>query len=122
MTDASGTDKSSLNAYWSRAAADLLTALSGTPAGLSAAEARARLERGGPNALKPFHRDSALRLFLAQFTNPLVLILIFAAVVSAIAGEWTDAVIVVPVNGRRERSNLLFLGIISRLLRLPRLG
>ena len=38
---------------------------------------------------------SALRLFIAQFTSPLVLILIFAAIISAIAGEWTDAIIVI---------------------------
>jgi magnesium-transporting ATPase (P-type) len=97
MTDKSKTTNSPLNDYWSRTAADLLAALGGTPAGLGAAEARARLERTGPNALKPLRRDTALRLFLNQFTNPLVLILIFAAIVSAIAGEWTDAVIVVVI-------------------------
>jgi len=73
MTDASGTKKFSMNAYWSRTAADLLETLRGAPDGLSTAEARARLARAGPNALKPRRRDSPLRLFLAQFTNPLVL-------------------------------------------------
>jgi Mg2+-importing ATPase len=97
MMDKSKTNDSSLNAYWSRPAADLLAQLRTPPAGLSPDEARARLKRAGPNALKPHRRDSALRSFLAQFANPLVLILIFAAVVSAIAGEWTDAVIVVVI-------------------------
>ncbi len=36
-------------------------------------------------------------LFLNQFKSPLVLILIVAAIVSAILGEWTDAVIVLAV-------------------------
>jgi Mg2+-importing ATPase len=47
--------------------------------------------------LKPRRHDTALRSFIAQFTSPLVLILVFAAVVSAIAGEWTDAAIVVAI-------------------------
>ena len=55
------------------------------------------MQRVGPNVLAPRRRDTALRSFLAQFTSPLVLILIFAAVVSAIAGEWTDARIVVVI-------------------------
>ncbi len=36
-------------------------------------------------------------LFLNQFKSPLVLILIFAAIVSAFVREWTDAVIVLAV-------------------------
>ncbi len=34
---------------------------------------------------------------MRQFKSPLVLILIFAAIVSAFVGEWTDAVIVLAV-------------------------
>jgi Mg2+-importing ATPase len=58
-------------------------------------EARVRLQQVGPNVLKPRRHDTALRSFLAQFSSPLVLILIFAAIISAIAGEWTDAIIVI---------------------------
>jgi len=85
------------SAYWSRLAADLLAELHGAPDGLSTTEAQARLQQVGPNVLKPRRHDSALRSFIAQFTSPLVLILVFAAVVSAIAGEWTDAAIVVVI-------------------------
>ena len=83
--------------YWSRPAAEVLEELGGTPDGLNAAEAQARLERVGPNALAPRRRASALAAFLRQFRSPLVLILIFAAAVSAIAGEWTDAAIVIVI-------------------------
>ena len=86
-----------IDAYWSRPAADLLAELHSAPDGLSTAEAQERLQQVGPNVLKPRRRDTALRSFIAQFTSPLVLILIFAAVVSAIAGEWTDAAIVVVI-------------------------
>jgi P-type Mg2+ transporter len=83
--------------YWSRPAADILAELGGTPEGLNTAEALARLERMGPNALAPRRRATALTTFLRQFGSPLVLILIFAAAVAAIAGEWTDAVIVIVI-------------------------
>ncbi len=97
MPDAPVPSETSNPAYWSRPAADLLAELRSAPEGLSTADAQARLRQAGPNALKPRRRDSALRAFLTQFANPLILILIFAAVVSAIAGEWTDAVIVVVI-------------------------
>jgi Mg2+-importing ATPase len=83
--------------YWSRPSADVLAELDGTPDGLNAAEARARLQRFGPNALAPRRRATALTTFLRQFRSPLVLILVFAATVSAIVADWTDASIVIVI-------------------------
>ena len=85
------------DAYWSYSSTDLFTKLQSTSNGLSSADAQKRLQQVGHNLLKPRRHDTALRSFLAQFTSPLVLILVFAAVVSAIVGEWTDAVIVVAI-------------------------
>ena len=42
-------------------------------------------------------KNTALGLLLSQFKSPLVLILIFASIVSAFVGEWTDAIIVLAV-------------------------
>jgi Mg2+-importing ATPase len=97
MTDEPVTSGTSNPAYWSRPAADLLAELHSSPDGLSASEAQERLRQAGPNVLKPRRHDSALRSFLAQIANPLILILIFAAVISSIAGEWTDAAIVIVI-------------------------
>jgi Mg2+-importing ATPase len=97
MTEIPATTETSTAAYWSRPTADLLAELRSTPDGLSTTEARERLQQVGPNVLKPRRHETVLRSFLAQFTSPLVLILIFAAVVSAIASEWTDAVIVIVI-------------------------
>ena len=97
MTETPLTTGTSTSAYWSRQVADLLGELHSTPDGLSTTEARERLQQVGPNVLKPRRHDTALRSFIAQFTSPLVLILIFAAIISAIAGEWTDAIIVVVI-------------------------
>src|SRR4051812_7381679 len=52
--------------------------------GLTGAEARARLERGGPNRLAAQPPVPAWRKFLAQFTDLLVILLLIATAVSAV--------------------------------------
>jgi P-type Ca2+ transporter type 2C len=59
-------------------------------AGLSPAEAAARLAQHGPNELEEQGGVSPLRLLLAQFSNTMVLILIAAAVVSGFLGKVTE--------------------------------
>jgi Mg2+-importing ATPase len=83
--------------YWSLPIDRLLSQLRSTPQGLSTADACQRLEHFGPNALKAHERATALVAFLNQFKNPLVLILVFAAVISAFMQEWTDAAIVLVI-------------------------
>ncbi len=84
-------------AYWSLAPGQLLSVLRSAGNGLQPADAEGRLKQYGANALQAQRRASALGLFLNQFKSPLVLILIFAATVSAFVREWTDAVIVLAV-------------------------
>jgi Mg2+-importing ATPase len=84
-------------AYWSLLSEDLLSSLRSSAGGLQQAEADGRLKRYGPNALRAQRPTTVLRLLLSQFKSPLVLILVFAAIVSAFLGEWTDAVIVLAV-------------------------
>jgi len=86
-----------LEAYWSMPAEQVLAALEASPQGLSRAEAAERLERYGHNALREERRATPLTLLLRQFRSPLVLVLIAAAAVSAVVGEWTDAAIVLAV-------------------------
>jgi Mg2+-importing ATPase len=90
-------DRMALAAYWSITPEQLLTGLGTAPNGLSQADAERRLQQYGPNALKAGSQATALGLLLNQFKSPLVLILVVAAVISAIAGEWPDAVIVLAV-------------------------
>ncbi|HMN26993.1 MAG TPA: HAD-IC family P-type ATPase, partial [Caldilineaceae bacterium] len=80
--------------FWSQPLDSLLAALNSTPAGLSAEDARRRLQQFGPNVLKVRRQMTAVGLFLNQFKSPLVLILVFGATVSALAHEWSDAAIV----------------------------
>ena len=83
--------------WWSQTPADLLVALGSRPAGLSAVEAGARLAAVGPNVLGKQPKVAAWRLFLGQLRSPLVLILLFASLVSVVAREWTDAVVIMVI-------------------------
>ena len=74
-----------------QSAADVLAALSADEHGLSRQQARQRLLQCGANALPRPRPAAAWRLFLRQFLNPLVYILLFAAALSIILREWTDA-------------------------------
>jgi Mg2+-importing ATPase len=62
--------------------------------GLTAQEAEARLGRFGPNELAATRHHSLLSDLLHVFMNPLVLILLIAAVASAFLGEKVDAGII----------------------------
>ena len=81
---------------WSRSDADLLRDLATRPAGLSRDEAsRRRALR--PNGQPVRRVGNAVRVLLQQFKSPLVLILVFAAVVSVLTRDWIDAAIVLVI-------------------------
>lgn len=75
----------------------LLTELHTARTGLSQADAKRRLQQVGPNSINAANQSTTFGLLLSQFKSPLVLILVFAAIVSAIAGEWPDALIVIAI-------------------------
>ena len=65
--------------------------------GLSSAEANARLEKYGPNKLKEQKKDSPLKLFLSQFLDVLIFMLIIAAIASYMIGNHLDAIVILVV-------------------------
>lgn len=69
----------------------------GTADGLSSGEAAARLARVGANVLPKPKRTSLLAVFLGQFRNPLIYLLLAAALVSVAIGEATDAILILAV-------------------------
>jgi Mg2+-importing ATPase len=83
--------------FWSETAESLFERLRSRASGLSADEAAARLREHGPNALRPPARLAPLRLLLRQFASPLVAILMFAALIAALVGDWTDAAMVLAI-------------------------
>jgi P-type Ca2+ transporter type 2C len=68
-----------------------------TVSGLTTEEAEARLSRFGPNKLKGKPKKSWIRLFFAQLKDMLIYVLLGAAVVTVIVGEFVDAVIILAV-------------------------
>lgn len=85
------------NAYWAQDAAGLLSALATSARGLSAAQAAERLARHGPNVIEEQREVAAVRLLLHQFASPLVLILVFGAVISLFVRDWVDAAIILAI-------------------------
>ncbi len=62
---------------------EVLQSLGVDGSGLTAAQARERLEKYGPNKLKEGEKPTLLQRFLAQLKDPMLIILLIAAAVSA---------------------------------------
>ncbi|MET3649200.1 Mg2+-importing ATPase [Phyllobacterium ifriqiyense] len=71
-----------------------MSELTTTAKGLSSIQARNRLTAVGPNSFTDVSATTAIRTLARQFRSPLVLILIFAAGMSALVGEGHEAVII----------------------------
>ena len=83
---------------WHALAVDkVLKILESRPSGLSAEEARKRVEVYGPNELRREKKKGKIQIFIGQFKNVLVAILILAAALSAIIGEITDSVVILAI-------------------------
>jgi Mg2+-importing ATPase len=83
--------------YWSVPAANLTQELKTTPRGLTSDEARERIIRFGPNLLTVKGRSDAISILLSQFKSPIILILIFASVLSIFLRDATDAIIILVI-------------------------
>jgi Mg2+-importing ATPase len=83
--------------FWNRDAMSVAAELRTGIAGLTSAEAQARLQRYGANATEEDARTVPHRLLARQFASPLVLILVFGALVSMFLHEWVDASIILIV-------------------------
>ncbi|RUT45296.1 cation-translocating P-type ATPase [Paenibacillus anaericanus] len=65
--------------------------------GLTTEEAKSRLEQYGPNKLEGKPKKSMILLFFAQLKDMLIYVLLGAAVVTLIIGEFIDALIILAV-------------------------
>ena len=68
--------------------------------GLSADDALERLNRYGPNTLEQHKKDSLSKRLLTQLKDPMILVLLAAAVLSLLASkfeDWLDAVIILVI-------------------------
>jgi len=86
-----GLDQPPLHA---RSADEALRALDTTAHGLGTAEAARRLAAHGPNRLAEVPSPSVLARLLRQFNNLLLMVLMAAAVVTALIGHWVDTAVI----------------------------
>ncbi|MFZ5352705.1 MAG: calcium-translocating P-type ATPase, SERCA-type [Bacillota bacterium] len=68
-----------------------------TAAGLSSEEAAARLEKYGSNELKEKEKEGILAKIFRQLNDFLVIILIAASIISGIAGEISDSIVIIAI-------------------------
>ena len=66
-----------------------------TDTGLSSTEAKKRLEKFGTNEFSEHKKESIFKLFFEQINSLLIYILIGAAVISIVVGEYSDAAIII---------------------------
>jgi len=76
---------------------EAMSALNAKMDGLSSEEAQERLQKFGPNELKKEKRKSPFRLFLEQFTDILIIILLIATGLSFAVGEAYDAIVIIAI-------------------------
>jgi Mg2+-importing ATPase len=92
-------DDAAVDPFWAMAPAEALRALESAEQGLTEAEAARRLARHGPNrAALPGHRRLSVRL-LRRVTEPLIAILIVAAILSGATGDVASMLIILAILG-----------------------
>lgn len=65
--------------------------------GLSPEEVSSRLEKYGPNKLKGKPKKSLIAMFFAQMRDMLIYVLLGAALITLLIGEYTDSIIILLV-------------------------
>ena len=82
---------------WQKNRVELFRDLDCGEGGLTSAQAAERQAKYGPNELREGGRKSTLRIFLEQFADFIVIILILAAIVSAFTGEVESTIVILAV-------------------------
>ena len=83
--------------YERRDARDVMEALATGREGLSAEEAARRLQTHGPNGLAEEKRQGVLTVFLSQFKDLMVIILMITAVISFVTGSRESTIVILAV-------------------------
>ena len=74
---------------YTQSAGELLQQLDVTAQGLSGAQAAERLQKYGPNRLKEAPKPTLLQRFIEQLKDPMLIILMVAAAVSAVTNYFS---------------------------------
>ncbi|WP_152655093.1 cation-translocating P-type ATPase [Oceanobacillus sp. CFH 90083] len=79
---------------YQKKAEDVLEAVDSTQQGLSNREAASRLEKYGFNEIEDKEKVPTWKLFLGTFKDPMVIVLLAAAAVQILIGEWVESLII----------------------------
>ncbi len=83
---------------WATEASSVVAGLGSDPVdGLTVADASARLASIGPNELHERAATPPWRLFLEQFTNAMILVLLGAAAITAALGDLKDTLVILAI-------------------------
>ncbi len=80
--------------FWALEKDSLLEILDATESGLTSEEAQDRLSTYGPNTIKVKKRSNVIALFLSQFKSPIIIILLFSAILSFLSNDNLDGLII----------------------------
>lgn len=88
--------------FYLKSIEDSVSQVESQTGGLTEKEAEARLQRNGKNKLKEAEKDSLLKRFLSQMADPMIIILIVAALISGVTSFYsnegfTDVIIILAV-------------------------
>ena len=83
--------------YWALDPEQVYEKLQSSPQGIPSSQAKQRLQANGRNSLQTKKRLTPLKILIGQFKSPIILILIFATLVSAFVQDWIDATIILGI-------------------------
>jgi len=86
-----------MTAWHSQSIDEILKTLRTSQGGLGAEESSRRLETEGLNRLESPYKPSPLKIFLSQFQDYLILVLVFASAVAYIAGEASNTYVILAI-------------------------
>ena len=86
-----------MSAVHTQSVEEVLASQRTTSAGLTPAEAAERLSIHGPNELRETISRPAWHMLLAQFREPLILILVAAAVLSLFLGDFVESIAILAI-------------------------
>ena len=81
--------------YYNKSIKEIETELKVSNKGLTTKEANARIKKYGKNTLPKKKSDGILKIFLSEFKDPILILLLVAIIASLIAKEYIDAIAIV---------------------------
>lgn len=82
---------------WLLTTKEVLKSLNTSKSGLSNEEAKERLKKHGLNNIIRRKEKPALKIFLSQLKNPLILLIVIASIVAGLLGERTEAIVMISI-------------------------